>query len=48
MAQDRRGNEVAKDLRNVLDVTKMGDGFNVTKMENVKNSTKNGHLTEVR
>ena len=48
MAQDRESNEEVTDSKDVPDITKMRDGKNIKKMENVINSTKNGHKSEVR
>ena len=48
MAEGEQSDEVVTDFRDVPNITKMGDGFNVTKMEVFENSTKNGHNSEVR
>ncbi len=48
MARGDQSDEVVTDVVNVSNITKMGDGINMQKMENVKNSTKNGHKSEVR
>jgi hypothetical protein len=44
-----QSDEVVSDFTDVLNITEMGDGKDGTKMEkNVKNSTKNGQMCEVR
>ncbi len=48
MARDHESDEVVADVRDASKFTEMEDGFNDTKMEVFENSTKNGHLTEVR
>ena len=48
MIQDYGSDEVVSDVTDVMNITMMRDDSNVNKMEVLKNSTKNGHLTEVR
>ncbi len=48
MAEGTRGDEVVTDATDVSNVTKMGNGGNITKVENINDSTKNGHYSEVR
>ncbi len=43
MIQRTQSDEVVKDVTDIPITNKMGDGMNISKMENVKNSTKNGH-----
>ena len=42
MAQGEQSDEVVTDSKDVPEFTKMGNGENDNKMENVNNSTKNG------
>ena len=48
MAEGTRGDEVVTDVKDVPNIAKMGDGVNVTKIEELKNSNKNEHFKDDR
>ena len=48
MEEGEQSDEVVTELKDVSDISQMGDDVYVSKMEGFENSTKNGHLTEVR